>query len=87
MGENLQGLSFPSAKWLRTEFANFFKQFIYLTALGLELWRGNFSWEHVGSSSNPGPWHWQLGVLATELPGKSPSLPIDKWGWGLEEKH
>ena len=52
-----------------------------LAAPGLSggTWDFRSSLRHVGSSSltrgsNPGPLPWELGVLATEPPGKSPTL-------------
>jgi len=47
------------------------KLFIYLAALGLQLW-------HVGcrspdEASSLGPLHWEHGVLATGLPEKTQS--------------
>ena len=60
-----------------------------LAAPGLSggTWDFRSSLWHVGSSSltqgsNPGPLPWELGVLATELPGKSPALlAVITMGW------
>ena len=67
---------------------HFFKVFIeFFYNIASVLCFGFLAMKRVGSSSltqgsNPGPLPWELGVLATELPGKSPVwLAVITMGW------
>ena len=67
---------------------------IYLAVLGLScsLQTVSYSmWDLVPEQgSDPGPLHWEHGVLTTGPPGKSPSVPWPdsiQWGLGISQSN
>ena len=68
----------------------FFEVFIYLAMLCLsrDTWEslvGACGIQFPDQGANPGPLHWEHGVLATGPPGKSPLFLIDKLYANLSE--